>query len=358
MSSDRRHLPTRLAAWLQRLSVAIGLLAIASAVCASKPASAEDDTILEASPQVRALARAHSAMVGLRSVAVDGAGSIRSLGQHRIGSGVLIDDAGSLILTIGYLVLEAEDVTVELDDGRSFPARVVAYDLASGFGLVESLAPLPRPSAPFGRAAGMNPHQPLMIATGGSDGSLSIVRLVSSRPFTAYWEYHIDAALFTAPPRADHPGAGLFNSDGELLGIGSLLVGDAAGPGLPPVTGNMFVPIDLLLPILAELRRTGSSAASARAWLGINCIEADGIVRLTRITRDGPADAAGLRPGDAIIAVDGTPVQALETFYKRLWTGASPNREIRLDIRRDGQLQQINVQATDRRHMLRHAGGI
>lgn len=347
------------ATWLRALCCATALGAYAGAAIAATAAAPQDDgVVLDASPHVRALARAHSAVVGLRSVAIDGAGSSRTLGRQRAGSGVLIDDDGSLILTIGYLILEAEEVMVEIDDGRRFPARVVAYDQASGFGLVASLAPLPRPAAKLGSAAGLDAYQPLMIATGGSDGGLSIVRLISTRPFTGYWEYHIETALFTVPPLADHPGAGLFNAEGELLGIGSLLVADAGGGSHPPQTGNMFVPVDLLLPILGELRSKGSSAASARAWLGINCIESDGLVRLTRITKDGPADAAGLRPGDLIVAVDGTPVQAVEAFYKGLWKGSSPNREISLDIRRNGQLQQIKVQATDRRHALRQAQGI
>lgn len=303
------------------------------------------------------LSRANSAVVGLRSIAVEDAVSNRSLGRERQGSGVVIDEAG-LVLTIGYLILEAEQVELEVDGGRIFPARVVAYDQATGFGLVQALVPLPVPTAPLGRSSMLRADEPLMIASGGSEGDLSIARLLSKRPYSGYWEYHIDDALFTSPPRADHSGAALFNADGELLGIGSLVVSDASGPDQPRTLGNMFVPIDLLKPILGEMRELGASRSSHRPWMGVNCVERAGEVRVLRVNADSPADAAGLRAGDQIVAIDGTAVQGLEGFYKALWAGASPEREVRLDIRRDGAVQTVTVQAIDRQRSLRRARGI
>ena len=315
-----------------------------------------DDALLKS--KTLALVRANAAVVGLRSLAVDDAVSIKSLGRKRQGSGVVIDDNDGLVLTIGYLILEAEQVELEIEGGRVFPARVVAYDQASGFGLVQSLAPLPVPAVPLGRSATLSGDDPLMIASGGSEGDLSLAKLLSKRAYSGYWEYHIDDALFTAPPRGDHSGAALFNADGELLGIGSLVVNDARGPGMPPTTGNMFVPIDLLKPILREMREEGSSRRSHRAWMGVNCVERGGEVRVVRVTDDSPADAAGLLPGDHITAVDGTAVQTLEGFYTVLWSGATPNREVRLDIRRAGTARTVQVQATDRQNSLRRARGI
>jgi serine protease Do len=278
--------------------------------------------------------------------------------RERQGSGVVIDDDGRLVLTIGYLVLEAEQVEIELDGGRMYPARVLAYDQATGFGLVQALTALPVPSAPFGQSATLDANEPLMVASGGSRGDLSLAKLISKRPFSGYWEYHIDDALFTAPPRSDHSGAALFNADGELLGIGSLVVNDGQGPGQPPYTANMFVPIDLLKPVLAELLTLGASRGSQRAWLGVNCAERNGQVRVIRVTDDGPADAAGLLPGDQIVSVDDHSVQGLESFYKALWDGRPPDREVSLNIRRAGELQVVKVQATDRQHALRRARGI
>ena len=340
------------------VGVAAGSAAAASASAAAtppaEPTAAEKE---ELSRRAEILARAHAAVVGLRSHAVEGATSIATLGTDRLGSGVVID-ADGLVLTIGYLILEAEHVDLLLDRLRTIPARVVAYDVASGFGLVQALAPLGLPPARLGESGKAPADEPLLIASGGAAGGVSLAQLVSRRPFSGYWEYHIDGALFTSPPRPDHSGAALFNADGELLGIGSLLVGDAVGAGTPGLPGNMFVPVDLLKPILPELRVYGSSRLSRRAWIGASSVEKDGAVYVVRVAPDSPAEAAGLLPGDQIVGIDGTEVRGLESFYKALWQGEPPDREVQLSIRRGGTLRKVEVQATDRMRTLRRAVGV
>ncbi|MBI5716490.1 MAG: serine protease [Burkholderiales bacterium] len=310
--------------------------------------------------QSRALARASDAVVGIRATAVEGARSASTLGREREGSGVVITGDG-LVLTIGYLVLEAENVEIRPDDGRRIPARIVAYDVATGFGLVQALAPLRIEPAPFGTSSSATREEPLMVASGGDDGTVSMARLLSRRAFSGYWEYHIDDALFTAPPRRDHSGAGLFNGRGELLGIGSLFVSDAAGseaPGGARSPGNMFVPVDLLKPILGELRERGASRASARAWMGLNCVERDGEVRVARVNDDSPADVAGLQAGDRIMRIDGAAVGGLAQLYRALWAGGAPERAVTLEILREGRPQNIVVQTVDRAKTLRRAEGV
>jgi serine protease Do len=157
----------------------------------------------------------------------------------------------------------------------------------------------------------------LMVASGGDDADVAMTQLVSKRAFTGYWEYHIDAALFTSPPVRNHSGAALFNQRGELLGIGSLVVADAAGNS-PRLAGNMFVPVDLLKPVLAEMQKTGSTRQSHRPWLGVTSSEQAGRVRVVRVTDDSPAQAGGIAQGDVILAVDGARVATLEEFYKHL----------------------------------------
>ncbi len=304
-----------------------------------------------------ALARAGGAVVGVKVRAVEDARSIATLGEQREGSGVVIGKDG-LVLTIGYLILEADHVDIVDGSGRHLPARVVAYDLASGFGLLQALAPLSLEPVPLGVSAAIKGDEPLLIASGGDDGDLSLARMVSRRPFSGYWEYHIDGALFTAPARKDHSGAGLFNADGELVGIGSLIVADATGSAASPVRGNMFVPVDLLKPILAEMRSAGASRASTRPWLGLNCVEYGGHVRVIRLTAASPAEDAGLEPGDLITAIDGTEVADLASFYKTLWREGLAERDIALEVKRGAESIRLTVRSVDRMKTLSRPQGV
>ena len=330
---------------------ALGTLAMAQS-----PVKLDHDGEVKA--KVQALAQAHASVVGVRSVAVEDARSNSSLGRERAGSGVVIGDDG-LVVTIGYLILEAAQVDLLIDGERVVPARVVAYDLASGFGLVQALTPLRVPVARLGSSAAIGDDDPLMIASGGSKANLSVASLVSRRHFSGYWEYHIENALFTSPPRMDHSGAALFNANGELLGIGSLVVLDAMGAEKPRMAGNMFLPIDLLKEILPELRRNGATRSSKRPWLGLNCVEVDGMVRVARVMPDSPAEAAGLAPGDHIVRIDGKTVGDLTAFYKALWEGPEAEREVQLDVSRPGAgSATITVRSQDRMRTLRTAKGI
>ena len=349
------HLDSRVSAWslFGPLWCVAGLL-FAGPIMAANPAAGGNSPV---EAQARVLSQANAAVVGVRTVAIEDAQSTKTLGPVRQGSGVVIS-ADGLVLTIGYLILEAENVELHLAGARMIPARVVAYDVATGFGLVQALAPLKLQPARLGTAAALTSEEPLMIASGGDDGDVSIARMVSRRSFSGYWEYHIDGALFTSPPRTDHSGAALFNGRGELLGIGSLIVMNAMGDDHPRVPGNMFVPVDLLKPILAELRERGSSRSSHRPWMGINCVEYNGQVRVTRVNEDSPAEQAGVLPGDHIMRIDGAEVSGLEALWKALWRGDKPEREVTLDIRRGDVSKTFKIQAVDRMQTLRRAQGI
>jgi serine protease Do len=308
-------------------------------------------TELEA--QSKALERATNAVVGVQTLAVPDARSNNTLGRVRRGSGVVISPDG-LVLTIGYLILEADQVQLLLDNGRNLPARVVGYDLSTGFGLLQPLAPLSIAPAPLGTSRSVTPEDGLLIVSGEPSGQLSAARMVSRRAFAGYWEYRIDDALFTSPPRADHSGAALFNPRGELVGIGSLVVNNALGSEGPMLPGNMFVPIDLLTPILSELRSKGASAASQRAWLGI---EQGGLVRVARVSEESPAEAAGVKIGDRITSIDGEAVSTLDALWTKLWSGAA-EREVKLEVERGESRQTLNVRTIDRNRQLKRASGI
>lgn len=344
--------------WMSAMHRSLGrrLLGLGFMLCAAGCALATG-AAPEIETRVRMLARASAAVVGVHAIAVEDAPSIETLGRDREGSGVVIDAEG-LVVTIGYLILEADHVELVLGPDRIVPARVVAYDLASGFGLLQALTPLLVPHAVLGDPTALSVNEPLMIASGGELGDVSIARIVSRRPYSGYWEYHIDGALFTTPPRMDHSGAALFNGRGELMGIGSLVVLDALGPLHPRVPGNMFVPVDLLQRILPELREHGATRSSTRAWLGLNCVEHEGTVQVVRVTRGSPAEDAGLQPGDRILRIDGKVVSTLERFYRQLWRDAPPERDVTLDITRDEEKQSVIVHAKDRMKTLRRAKGI
>jgi serine protease Do len=310
-------------------------------------------------PQVAAdaITRAMQAVVGLQVTVAEDARSADTLGTEREGSGVVIGPDG-LILTIGYLIIEAETIQVTTSDNRVLPARAVGYDQATGFGLLRPVLPL-RGIEPvmLGTARGLPERTALLAAVGGDDGSAELLELVSTRPFSGYWEYHIDGALFAAPPLRNHSGAPLFNASGEVVGIGSLFVGNARG-GRRQVPGNMFVPVDLLKPILGEMQQTGTTRAGHRPWLGLTSTEQEGRVRIVRVNEDSPADEAGLVPGDIVLAVDGEKVSTLESFYKKLWARPQPESEVQLTVLHGAQIMELTVHAVDRLKTMRKPAGI
>jgi serine protease Do len=363
-----RHLiKTPCRVWLSRAmaracaqGVLAGLLALSyTAGHAAAPASAQT---IEPTAQetIDALTRANQAVVGLHVVATQEARSAQTLGMQRTGSGVVIGQDG-LVLTIGYLLLEAQTVQIITQDKKSVPARAIAYDIATGFGLVRALVPLSSvvPVA-LGSMGLSKPGDALMASTGAqpdTEANVNMTQLVSKRAFSGYWEYYLDTALFTSPPIENHSGAPLFNQRGELVGIGSLFVMDAMGQNAR-LPGNMFVPIDLLKPILVEMMQTGSSKMSKRPWLGLTSSEQGGRVQIVRVNKESPAHSAGLQAGDVVLAVDDAKVATLEDFYKKLWDRPTPDAQVRLTVLQGADLKTIVLKPVDRMTTLRKADGI
>jgi S1-C subfamily serine protease len=337
---------------IQRLLA--GLLLIAAVATPSvRAATAEPG---DAQAMIDALTRANAAVVGIQVTAAEGSRSAETLGRQRSGSGVVIGPDG-LILTIGYLVLEAEQIQIVTQDNKTLPARSVGYDLATGFGLIKPLLPLQVQPVMLGNTSQLEPGEALMAAIGGADADVAMTQLMSRRAFSGYWEYHIDSALFTSPPIANHSGAPLFNRSGELLGIGSLFTMDTMGQNTR-LPGNMFVPVDLLKPILAEMQQTGTTASSRRPWLGLSSTDQSGRVQIVRVNKESPAQAAGLKPGDVVLAVDDAKVANLESFYKRLWEHADPAVDVKLTVLQGADLRVISLRAVDRMSTIRKPAGI
>ena len=348
-----------------RVLIAQLTLLLPLALVAAFPTYAATTAAPSAQSIMDAMAKANAAVVGVKVRAVEGARSARTLGLNRSGSGVVIGNDG-LILTIGYLMLEAEQIEVITQEGKALPAVAVGYDLATGFGLIKPLLPL-RGVSPvmLGSQQSLKAGEPLMAATGSSggsgDGGVSLTRLVSQRAFSGTWEYHLDNALFTSPPVSssggNHSGAPLFNGKGELMGIGSLFVSDALGEN-NRVPGNMFVPIELLKPILAEMQQLGSSKQSNRAWLGVTSSDQGGRIQVVRVAEGSPAEDAGLKPGTVVQAIDGVEVTTLEAFYKKLWASASPEQPVKLTVREGTEVKTINITPQNRMLSLKKPAGI
>jgi S1-C subfamily serine protease len=281
-------------------------------------------------------------VVKLRSTAFAGARSARTLGAKREGTGVVIDTNG-LVLTIGYLILEAETIELSTADGTAFPATVVGYDSATGFGLLRSLRPLPIAPIRIGESASIATRERVLIV--GFDG-VAPALVVSRRQFVGYWEYLLDEAIYTAPVTVNWSGAALIDQEGKLLGIGSLSVNDAMGSD-SQVPGNLFVPIDLLKPLLGDLVARGKSSAPPRPWIGVQTQEVHGNVIVTRVYPDSPADTA-LQPGDVIVTLGGHAITSQADFYTRLWARGRAGVEVPLDVLRGGKIQSVTVKSSDR----------
>src|SRR5260370_26466725 len=243
--------------------------------------------------------------------------SVESLGREREGSGIVIDNDG-LVLTIGYLMVEAYAAEVVDNRGHTVPANVVGYDHESGFGLLRTIEPLKLKPMALGKSSDIKEHDPVLIASFGGPAMVGAAYVVAKREFAGNWEYMLDDALFTAPPHPAWSGAALISSEGKLVGVGSLIVGDAAG-GSEKTPRHMVVPIDRLSPILRDLIADGRVAGPGRPWLGVNADELHGRLFVGRVTPGGPADRAGIKRGDVIVGVDGDQPKGLADFYCKVW---------------------------------------
>ncbi len=347
--------PLRVVLFLMALAVLAAFAALPAAG-AAKARSVADAASTTNEAAYQQLVDAAKAVVGVKVRALPDAYSNESLGQLRSGSGVLIGKDG-LVLTIGYLILEADQVEVTDSDGQTVPAAVVAYDDATGFGLIRPLGPLSVKPIRLGSAAPVNPQERLLIVSGGDEQAISIASVVSKRQFAGYWEYLIDGAIFTTPPRLDHSGAALINKNGELVGIGSLFVVDAGATG-ERQPGNMFVPIDLLKPVLDELVKTGEQKAARRPWLGVDSLEEDGRVRVLQVDEESPASIAGLQAGDIILSVDGADVTTLPVFYHHIWGAGPPGTPVRLTVLQGAAVHDVVVRSIDRLQFMRRKPAI
>jgi S1-C subfamily serine protease len=295
------------------------------------------------------LERTLSAVVALEATVPDDAFTARTLGTERLGNGVVIGMNG-LVLTIGYLINEAQEITLTLNNGRRVEAHALGVDSHSGLGLVQALQPLDLPALQLGDSQALLDGDPVIIAGGGGRAHAAVGKVLTRMPFAGYWEYMLEDAIMTEPAHPHWSGAALIGAGGDLLGIGSLSLQRRLRRGIRPL--NMFVPTDLLPPILDDLAQ-GKAPHPPRPWLGVISGEASDQIVITGVTPGSPASRAELRQGDLILAIDGAAVTDLADFYTRLWALGPAGVRVPLTLQREGDVFDVEVRSADRAGLMR-----
>jgi S1-C subfamily serine protease len=257
-----------------------------------------------------------------------------------------------LILTIGYLITEAENIWIALSDGRSVPGHVLGYDQESGFGLVQALAKLDVPSLQIGESAAASLGERVVVGGYGGRQRSVAARIVAKQEFAGYWEYVIDEAIFTAPAHPNWGGTALIGPNGDLLGVGSLQLQHAAERGQTQNI-NMMVPIDLLKPIIDDLLKFGRRNVPPRPWLGLYATEVENRLVIVGLADRGPAKQADLRTGDIVLSVAGKEVRDLAGFFRRIWAQGQAGVEVPMTIYREGETMQLRIKSSERNKFLK-----
>jgi S1-C subfamily serine protease len=295
------------------------------------------------------LDRALSSIVGLHSIVPADAFTAETLGVERAGNGVVIDDG--LVLTIGYLITEAESVWLHLGDGRVMEGHALGFDSVTGFGLVQALGRMNIDPLPIGSSAATKIGDRVVVGGAGGRTHSVACQIAAKQEFAGYWEYLLDEAIFTHPAHPNWGGAGLISGSGELIGIGSLqLEREKAGKAEHV---NMIVPIDLLKPAIDDLRRFGKVNKPARPWLGMYSTEIDDRVVVIGISGNGPAARAELKAGDVILAVKGEKITSQAGFYRKLWALGAAGVDVPLTVHHEGVTFDVTLASTDRARLLK-----
>lgn len=323
---------------MTRLPLTLILLLLAAVTPLSAKAATDD--LLAAIVQVKAQVPADSR-------------TAESLGQERLGNGVVIGPNG-LVLTIGYIVLEADRVTLTKANGVSVPAQLVAYDHDTGFGLVRAASDLGVAPMELGDSTLLKEKDRVLIAGYGGAAAARPAYVVSRRTYAGYWEYLLENAVFTSPPYESFAGAALVDASGRLAGIGSLIVPDAlSGPGGAIIPGNMFVPVEALKPILERMIATGRASDTPKPWIGVQLDAVRGHLFVRRVSPDSPAALAGLKPDDLVLGVGDTPTATLAEFYRALWAAGNPGDIATIRVLDGMAARGVEVRTGDRYRYLK-----
>lgn len=291
-----------------------------------------------------------SSIVGIHSIVPPDAFTAETLGTERAGNGVFIAPH-NVVLTIGYLITEAEQVWLHLRDGRTLPAHVVAYDQENGFGLLQPLARIDIPALEIGSSAAAQVGDDVVVGGSGGRKRSVAAQIAAKQEFAGYWEYVLDEAIFTTPSHPNWGGTGVIGADGKLIGIGSLQLEQSRGDKAQHI--NMVVPIDLLKPVFNDLLTLGRPNRPARPWLGLYATEVENRVVIAGLAGRGPAKQATLRTGDLLVGVAGREIHDLAALFRGVWALGSAGVEVPLRIHREGRTFDVRVKSADRSEYLK-----
>ena len=295
------------------------------------------------------LNHALTSVVGLHALIPNDAFTAETLGTERAGNGVVIDDG--LVLTIGYLITEAQTVWLHAGDGRVVEGHALGFDSETGFGLVQALTSLDLPALPLGSSAAANIGDRIVMGGAGGRARSLVGSIAARQPFAGYWEYLLDDAIFTAPSHPNWGGAALISERGDLIGIGSLQIERERAGATEQL--NMVVPTDLLKPVLGDLRRFGHVNKPARPWLGVYAAEIEDRIVVVGVAPKGPASHAELKVGDVIVAVNGDAVATAAEFYRKLWSLGPAGVDVPLTLHSQGATFDMVVKSADRARFLK-----
>lgn len=289
-------------------------------------------------------------VVALRATVPEDAFTAATLGTERAGSAVQIRPG--VFVTIGYLISEAETIWLSADDGQTIPAYPMAYDRETGFGLVQALGKIDLPVMELGDSTAARLGEPVVFAAAGGRRHAVAAKVAGRQEFAGYWEYLLDNAIFTTPAHPFWGGAALIGKDGKLLGIGSLVL-QQGGEGGKRQDMNMVVPTELLLPILDELVSFGRANRPARPWLGLYAMEDDEALVVGGLADNGPADKAGVRAGDRILAVNGTEVPDLAGLWRAVWASGTAGAAVHFSLGRGNRAASVTIASADQTSILK-----
>jgi S1-C subfamily serine protease len=290
------------------------------------------------------------AIVGLRAGVPEDAFTAGTLGTERAGSAVQIKPG--LFLTIGYLITEADTLWLTTAEGGAVPGHAMAYDQETGFGLVQALGAVDLPTLPLGDSSRAQTGDPIVFAAAGGRRHAVAGKIAGRQEFAGYWEYLLDDAIFTIPAHPFWGGAGLIDGDGKLIGIGSLVL-QQGGEGSKRQDMNMVVPTELLVPILDDLLRYGRVNRPSRPWLGLYAMEDDEALVVGGLADNGPADKAGLRTGDRILAINGAEVPDLAGLWRAVWASGPAGSPVQVSLGRGNRNTSVIIPSADRSAILK-----